>query len=116
VNAILFLEYVNNTFIPYFNELRESEQMNACEAALLMANSSPHVSDNVFAVLTNTRVRVITFAPHTTHVLQMLDIVLFDALKKRASGLEMWNEESGTVAFTIKLYHDFKQRMVEVKP
>jgi hypothetical protein len=79
-----------------------------------MDNCSPHVSDDVVAVLTNARVRVITFAPHTTHVFQILDVVLFGALKKRASGLEMWNEESGTVVFIIKLYHDFKQTMVEV--
>jgi hypothetical protein len=39
----------------------------------------------------------------------MLDVVLFGALKKRASGLEMWTEELGTVAFIIKLYHDFKR-------
>jgi hypothetical protein len=72
------------------------------------------VSDDFVAVLTNALVRVITFAPHMTYVFQMLDVVLFSALKKRASGLEMWNEESGTAAFIIKLYHDFKQTMVEV--
>jgi hypothetical protein len=79
-----------------------------------MANCSPHISDDVMAVLINARVRVITFAPHTTHVFQMLDVVLFDALKKHAIGLEMLNEESGTTAFILKLYHDFKQTMVEV--
>jgi hypothetical protein len=114
VSAVLCLEYVNNIFIPYLNELRESEQMNACEAVLLMDNCSPHVSDDIVAVLTNARVRVITFAPHTIHLFQMLDVVLFDALKKLASGLKMWNGESGNVTFIIKLYHDFKQTMVEV--
>jgi hypothetical protein len=101
-------------FIHYLNELREFEQMNACEAVLLMDNCSHHVSDDVIAVLTNARFRVITFTTHTTHVFQMLDVVLFDALKKPASGLEMWNVESGTVAFIIKLDHDFIQTMVEV--
>jgi hypothetical protein len=72
------------------------------------------VFDDVIAVLTNAGFRLITFAPHTTDVLQMLDVVLFGALKKRASGLEMWNEESGTVAFIIKLCHDLRQTMVEV--
>jgi hypothetical protein len=114
VNAILFLEYVNKIFICYLNELWESEQMNACEAVRLMDNCSPHVSDDIIAVLTNARVTFITFTHHMTHVFQMLDVVLFSALKKYASGLEMWNEESGTVAFIIKLSHDFKQTMVEV--
>jgi hypothetical protein len=54
-----------------------------------MDNCSPHLSDDGVAVPTNARVRVITFTPNTTHVFQMLDVVLFGALKKRASGLEM---------------------------
>jgi hypothetical protein len=114
VKAVLFLEYVNNIFIHYLNELRESEQMNACEAVLLMDNCSPHESHDIVAVLTNARIRNIILAPNTTHAFQMLDVVLFSALKKRASGLEMWNEESGNVAFIIKCYHDFKQTVVEV--
>jgi hypothetical protein len=68
----------------------------------------------VIAALTNARVRVITFAPHTTHIFQMLDVVLFGAMKKRTSRLEMWNEEADTAAFIIRLYHDFKQTMVKV--
>jgi hypothetical protein len=36
VNAVLFLEYVNNIFISYLNALQESEQINTCEAVLLM--------------------------------------------------------------------------------
>jgi hypothetical protein len=114
VNAALFLEYINDIFIPYLNELRESEQFHASEAIILMDNCSPHISDEVIAALTNARVKVITFASHTTHIFQMLDVVLFGAMKKRASGLEMWNEEADTAAFIIRLYHDFKQTMVEV--
>jgi hypothetical protein len=63
------------------NELWESEEFEAREAVLLMDNCSPHVLDDIVAVLTNVRVRIITFAPHTTQVFQMLDVVLFDALK-----------------------------------
>jgi hypothetical protein len=81
VNTALFLEYINSIFIPYLNELRDSEQFDTCEAILLMDNYSRHMSDDVIAVLTNARVKIITFAPHTTHVFQMLDIVLFGALK-----------------------------------
>jgi hypothetical protein len=44
----------------------------------------------------------------------MLDIMLFSILKRHATGLEMLNEESETVAFILKLYHDFKQTIVEV--
>jgi hypothetical protein len=38
--------------------------------------------DDFVAVLTRFRVQIITFAYHTTNVFQVLDLVLFDALKK----------------------------------
>jgi hypothetical protein len=66
VSGRLFLEYINSIFIPYLNELRELEEFTICEAILLMDNCSPHMGDAVIAVLTDKRVRVITFAPHTT--------------------------------------------------
>jgi hypothetical protein len=62
VSRKLFLEYITTIFLLYLNELRESEEFEACEAVLLMDNYSSHVSDEVVAVLTNSRVRIITFA------------------------------------------------------
>jgi hypothetical protein len=81
INGKLLLDYINNIFVPYLNELQESEEFAQCEAVLLMDNCSPHMDDAVIAVLTRQPVRVVTFAPHTTHIFQLLDLVLFGALK-----------------------------------
>jgi hypothetical protein len=81
VNGKLFLDYINSIFIHYLNELWQSEEFAECEAVLLMANFSPHMGDAMIAILTREHVRVITFAPHTTHIFQVLDLVLFGALK-----------------------------------
>jgi hypothetical protein len=89
----LFLEYIDAIFIPCLNDLRGSQEFKACEAVLLMENCSPHVSDDIVAVLTSARVQIITFAPHTTHIFQMLDILLFGALKKHATDLKSLDEE-----------------------
>jgi hypothetical protein len=114
VSRKLFLEYIKTIFLPYLNELRDTEQFEGCEAVLLMDNCSPHISEEVVAVLTEARVRIITFAPHTTQIFQVLDLVLFGALKKHANGLKAFEEEQPTVAFLLKVYHDFKQTMIEV--
>jgi hypothetical protein len=79
-----------------------------------MDNFSLRLPDDVIAVLTNTRVRIITFTSHTSPAFQMLDVVLFNALEKHATSLEMLNEESGTVAFILKFCYDFKQTKVEI--
>jgi hypothetical protein len=114
VNGKLFLEYINIIFIPYLNELWESEEFAECEAVLLMDNCSPHMGEAVIALLTDVRVRIVTFATHTTQIFQVLDVVLFGALKKHATSLTMLDEEQLVAAFLIKVYHDYKQTMVEV--
>jgi hypothetical protein len=71
------------------------------------------MGDAVMPVLTRERVTVIIFAPRTTHIFQMLDVVLFGALKKHTTGLSTFDEEQ-PAAFIIKVDHDFKQTMVKV--
>jgi hypothetical protein len=96
------------------NELRESAQFEASEAVLLMDDCSPHVSDDIVAVLTSVPVRIITFAPYTTQVFEILDVVLFGVLKKHPTGLNSLDEEQPAAAFFLKVYHDFKQIMMEI--
>jgi hypothetical protein len=69
VSGKLFLEYINSIFIPYLNQLWESEEFAGCEAVLLMDNCPPHIDNDVIAILTRERVRVIAFAPYTTSLI-----------------------------------------------
>jgi hypothetical protein len=85
VNSILFLEYINNLFIPYLilsyltlpylNEIRDTryeireteefeacEACEACEAVLLIDNYGSHMSDDIMMILTRERVRIVIFA------------------------------------------------------
>jgi hypothetical protein len=115
VNAAVFLDYINSIFIPCLKESRDSAGFDPRKVVLLIDNCSPHMCDDIIAVLVNAHVKVITFASHKTHVFQMLDVMPFGALEKHTIGLEILNEKSGTIAFIRKLYHDLKQTMVELK-
>jgi hypothetical protein len=44
----------------------------------------------------------------------MLDMIRFGALKNHANDLKMFDEEQPAAAFLLKVYHDFKQTMIEV--
>jgi hypothetical protein len=114
LDACLFLEYVNTIFVSYLTVLRETEEFEAHGAVLLMDNCLNHTFGNAIAVLTKERVKIITFALLITHIFQILDVVLFGALKKHDTGLTTLEEEQTTAAFIIKVYHDFKQTMIEV--
>jgi hypothetical protein len=81
IDNTLFLESFNNIFIHDLSGLRELEAFRGYEAVLPIDNSSPHIGDAGIAVLADERVRVITFASDTTYIFQVLDVVLFDALK-----------------------------------
>jgi hypothetical protein len=113
VSATLFLKYIDRIFIPYLTDLRVTEKIEACEAVLLMDNCSCYVFDDFIELLSRARVKIIIFAHHTTHIFQMLDVVFFEALEKHATGLGTLDEEQPAAAFIIKVYHDFKQTMVE---
>jgi hypothetical protein len=92
----------------------DAEEFEACKVALLMDNCLNHISNDVIAILTREQVRIVTFATHTTHIFQILDMVLFGALKKHAMDVETLEEESRAVEFILKVYRDFRQTMIEV--
>jgi hypothetical protein len=58
-------------------------------------------------------VRVITFAPHTTQIFQILPVTLFGVLKRRLGYKLPFEDQNETVPFIMKVYSDFKQTMAE---
>jgi hypothetical protein len=65
INAGSFLAYIRTIFVPSVDAFRGRVVLAEEIAVLLMAHCSAHVSDDVIRILTETRVRVITVAPHT---------------------------------------------------
>jgi hypothetical protein len=81
INSALFLQYIDRISIPYLTDLRTREKIEACEVVLLMDNCSDHMSDDVIELLNSAGVKIITFTSHTTHIFQVLDVMVFGALK-----------------------------------
>jgi hypothetical protein len=95
-------------------EFRWTEELKPHGAVLLMDNCSSHTSDDVIALLTRERAKIIIFTPSPTRIFQMLEIVLFEALKKHVPGPTTLEEEQTIVALIIEVCHDFKQMMTQV--
>jgi hypothetical protein len=68
----------------------------------LMVNCSDPVSHDGIRILTEARVRVITFAPHTTQIFHVLDLTLFGILKQRPRYELPFDDNNATVRFMIK--------------
>jgi hypothetical protein len=90
------------------------EEFKACKAILLMDNYLSHISHDVVVILTRVRVKIITVAIHTSHIFQMLDVVLFGTLKKYATDLETLDVEQPAAAFLLTVDHEFKQTKIQI--
>jgi hypothetical protein len=82
VKAGIFLDSIKTLFLPYFIRIRGLAGFAAEDAILLMENWSAHATDDVIRLLAETRVPVISVTSHPTHIFQVLDLTLFDVLKR----------------------------------
>jgi hypothetical protein len=76
-----------------------------------MTHWSADVSDEVIRLLTEARVHVIAFAPHTTRVFQVLDLTFVGDLKRCPRYELPFDENNATDKVITKVYHDFTQTM-----
>jgi hypothetical protein len=73
-----------------------------------------HTSSDMIRPPIEPRVSVITFAPHTPWTSQVLDVTLFDVLKRHPRYELPFGDEKATANFLMTKWHDFKQIMGEL--
>jgi hypothetical protein len=111
-NAGIFLAYIRTILLPYIDTFHGLAAIAQKIAVLLMNNCSADVTDDVIRILTGARVRVITFAPHTTQVFQVLDLTLFGVLKQCPRYELPFDDDNARAKVIVKVYHDFTHTMV----
>jgi transposase len=113
INGAIFANYIRGVFLPHLLRVRIQENLLDEDAVLLMDNCPAHVKDEVLGLLNQARVRIVTFAPHTTHLFQILDLALFGMFKRRGQYHLPFENDHGTAAFIQKVYHDFRATMID---
>jgi hypothetical protein len=108
-NADIFLAYIRTILLLYIDSFHGLAVFAQEIAVLLMPHCSADVSDDVIRIVTEPRVRVITFAPHTTQVFQVLDLTLFSVLKWCPRSELPFDDNHASVKVITKVYHDFTQ-------
>jgi hypothetical protein len=104
INVDLFENYIRTVFRPH---------VGGEDAVLLMDNCSPHLTPTVIGLLSEARVKIVTFAPHTTHIFQVLDLALFGVLKRHGQYQLPFDNDAGTGHFIKKVDHDFRSTMTD---
>jgi hypothetical protein len=83
VTREIFIEYVHSILIP---AVESSRLLRGCQnepAFLFFDNCASHCSDEVKRELTEHGILLITYPPHTSHIFQVLDTLLFGRLKAK---------------------------------
>jgi hypothetical protein len=116
VNAEPFEDYLRSVFLPHLMITRIVKGLRDDDTVLLMDNCSPHITRAVIELLSTARVRVslLTFAPHTTHIFQVLDLTLFGVLTRRGQYQLPLGNDAWRTRFIRKAYHDFRMIMVRL--
>jgi hypothetical protein len=117
VNADLFQDCSRTVFIPRVEATRVLHGLSEEDAALLMDNCSPHLTPVVIERLSLSKagVRIVTFALHTKHIFQVLDLVLFGVLKKHGLYQLPLRDDVPAAKCIKKVYHDFRATMIDDK-
>jgi hypothetical protein len=79
--SVIFERYVDTVLIPAVEANRELPGCAEKPAIFFWDNSSSHISESILRKLACHGV-VITYPPHTSHVFQVLDVLLFGIMKR----------------------------------
>jgi hypothetical protein len=78
-----------------------------------MDNCRSQVGEEILSLLRDARVRIITWAPHTTPIFQRLNICLFGVLKRKGQYVLPFENDQTRIGFLLNIYRTFKQTMIE---
>jgi hypothetical protein len=109
VNTERFKEYITMALIFYVNELRVLDEFAEKEAILLMDKDPSHPKDEILSILTWVWIKGTNFAPRTTHIFQMLNLLLFNHFKRRQQYIMPMDSVFATVDYLTKIMHNLLQ-------
>ena len=98
----IFVEYIRKVLFTYINKIREDPIYTNEVAVLLCDNLSAHIDNELKEELARMNIRLVTFPPHTSHIFQMLDLVIFGAFKAYKSGIKTKFAKGSQVDIFIK--------------
>jgi hypothetical protein len=81
-NLKIVLKTIRTVLLFRLAELGLLDELTEEFMVLLMDNHSNHITSVVIGLLSEARVGIITFAPETIHILQILDRAIFGILKQ----------------------------------
>jgi len=83
VNSDIFFTYFMNIVVSYIRNTRNEKELYDYPALILMDNCHSHVSENIRLICAEENIRIVTYPPHTSHLFQPLDLLIFALFKRK---------------------------------
>jgi hypothetical protein len=109
VNQQLFEKYLDEIVLPAVVSNRELEGCRNKPAILFCDNCSAHCSNDILQKLARHGVLLITYPPHTSHVFQVLDVLLFGILKRAKKYQRRDDTLRKEVDHVLRLFRAYEQ-------
>jgi hypothetical protein len=109
VTQVIFNKYIDEVLIP---AVISNGGLPGCidkPAILFCDNCSAHCSDEVLGKLTRGWILVIPYSPHTSHIFQVLDVLLFRILKKAKKYPRRDDTARREVDHVLRLFRAYEQ-------
>jgi hypothetical protein len=104
VDAELFNQYLKIIFIPTFAANRELPGCANKPAILFCDNCASHCSVEILRERARNGILVLTYPPHTPHLFQVLDVLLFGRLKVFKKYLPKDNNEGHEIDHILRIF------------
>ena len=96
MNSTIFYNYIKDFLIPKIEKKRKELNIENENALILLDNSSSHINESVNILCAMHNILLLSYPPHSSHILQPLDLLLFSIVKKRSYGMTTYNGYSDT--------------------
>ena len=102
--ADIYVDYLQKVVFPYINERRAEINKPDLRAIIIADGHKSHVSELAKALCASNNIEYLVIPPHSSHVLQPLDLCFFSLVKSNYRNLK---EDFGFSSFTNKIERIF---------
>lgn len=108
ISKEVFNDHIINKFIPQVMNDRKFCGNNNLPAILFLDNCSSHLDDMLLKILADNLILVISYPSHTSHIFQVLDLLLFGVLKVHKKSIQKNDEISPKIDHLYRIFHAYE--------
>jgi hypothetical protein len=104
MDAELFNQHIKKIFIPTVSANQELPECANKPAILFCDNCSPYYSEEILRELARNGILILTHLPHTSHLFQVIDVLLFGLLKVFKEYLPKDDNEDREIDHILRIF------------